>query len=125
MKYLLLLLISFNAFSQQVVTVKKGDIVPFDGVLFTKEKELEVRKEVLEKDFLLKKNTLLEELGKIQKDELDIANKRVEVYQKRTQEMADREVRQENTDFWKSAFYFTAGALIVGIIGYGVVSTYE
>jgi hypothetical protein len=125
MKYLLLLLITFNAFSQEVVTVKKGDVVPFDGVLFTKERELQIRKEVLEKDFLVKKNLLLEELGKLQQTEIDIANKRVDVYQKRTQEMADREVRQENTDFWKSAFYFTAGALIVGIIGYGVVSTYE
>ena len=125
MKYLLILLFSFNAVSQDVVTVKKGDTVPFDGVLFTKERELQIRKEVLEKDFLLKKNALLEELGKLQKDEIDVVNKRIDVYQKRTQEMADREVRQENLDFWKSAFYFTAGALIVGIIGYGVVNSYK
>lgn len=125
MKYLLILLVSFNTLAQDVITVKKGDIVPFDGVLFTKEKEMQVRKEVLEKDFLQKKNSLLEELGKVQTDQLEIANKRVDLYQKRVQEMADREVRSENREFLRSALYFTAGAILTGVLGYGVIQTYR
>jgi hypothetical protein len=125
MKYLLLLLLSLNAIAQDVVTVKKGDTVPFDGVLFTKEKELEVRKEVLEKDFLQKKASLLEELGKVQKEELDISNKRIEIYQARAQEMADREVKSESREFLKNALYFTAGAVLTGVLGYGVIQAYR
>lgn len=125
MKYLLLLLLSLNAIAQDVVTVKKGDAVPFDGVLFTKEKELEVRKEVLEKDFLQKKASLLEELGKVQKEELDISNKRIEIYQARAQEMADREVKSESREFLKNALYFTAGAVLTGVLGYGVIQAYR
>src|SRR5574343_1303427 len=121
MKYIFLFLITFNCMAQNVVTVKKGDVVPFDGVLFTKEKELQIRQDILEKEALDKKVKLLEELGKVQEEEIDLANKRINNYRKQITEYADREVRTESREFWKSALYFTAGALITGAIGYGVI----
>lgn len=125
MKYLLLLTLSFNCLAQDVVTVKKGDIVPFDGVLFTKERELAIRKDILEKDYLEKKVNLLSELGKVQQEELDLSNKRVELYRSKAIEMADREVRSETKDFWQNALYFTAGAVLTGALGYGVIQAYH
>lgn len=123
MKLILISLLSFNCMAQNVATVKKGEPVPFDGVLFSKDKELEIRKEVLEKDFLEKKVNLLEELGRTQEKELEIANKRTILYREQSKEFADREVTSENTSFLKGILYFTAGALLTGALSYGVIQS--
>lgn len=125
MKYLLVMMLSFNALAQDVVTIKKGDPAPFDGVLFTKERELALRKDILEKEFLEKRVSLLGELGKVQSEELSTANIRITNYRIQVAEYADREVKSESRDFLKNSLYFVAGALITGAIGYGVLKTYK
>jgi hypothetical protein len=55
--------------------VKKGETVPFDGVLFTKEKEKEVRNNIENSE---KKIITLAKLNEFNEKEIDILNKRLE-----------------------------------------------
>lgn len=108
--------------AEEVKVVKKGETVPFDGVLFTKEKEKEVRNDLEASE---KKIVTLKKLNELSESEIDILNKRLELYQNKAREFADREVKNENNTFLKNSLYFISGALITGLIGYGVVKTYR
>ena len=119
---LCLLLISNIVIAEEVKVVKKGESVPFDGVLFTKEKEKEVRADLETSE---KKIITLRKLNELSESEITILNKRLELYQNKARELADREVKSENNTFLKNSLYFLSGALITGLIGYGVVKTYR
>ena len=125
MKYILLLLFTVNCLAQDVVVVKKGDVVPFDGVLFTKEKEKELRQTKLDLETSEKKVILLSDLNELNKKELDVVSKRLDLYQDKVREMADREVKSESRTFLQNSVYFISGALITGLIGYGIVKAYK
>jgi hypothetical protein len=118
MKFIISLMLCINfCYAESVKVVKKGETVPFDGVLFTKEKEKEVRNNIENSE---KKIITLAKLN-----ELDIINKRLELYQNKSRELADREVKNENNTFLKNSLYFLSGALITGLIGYGVIQAYR
>jgi hypothetical protein len=123
MKLFLSALIMCNmCFAQPVTPVKKGEQVPFDGILFTKEKEKEVRTalEVSEKRVIT-----LSKLNDLNNAEISILTDRLELYQKKSKELSDRESRLQDSSFLKNSLYFIAGALITGVIGYGVVRAYR
>jgi hypothetical protein len=106
-----------QAHAQDVKVVKKGEVVPFDGVLFTKELEKTIRMDI---QLAEKKVETLSELNDLNEKEIDILTKRLNLYQEKTIEMADREVSNENSTFWKHTIYFLSGAIITGLISYGV-----
>ena len=123
MKVIISLILCFNfCYAENVKVVKKGEVVPFDGVLFTKEKEKEVRTNIENSE---KKIITLAKLNEFNEKEIDILNKRLELYQNKSRELADREVKNENNTFLKNSLYFLSGALLTGFIGYGVVQTYR
>lgn len=123
MKIILCFILSSSlAYSQDVKVVKKGEVVPFDGVLFTKELEKDIRNDVKN---LEKRNEVLTKLNEVNNKEIDILNNRLELYQKKSKELAEREVKSERETFFKNTFYFISGALLTGLIGYGVVKTYR
>lgn len=111
-----------TTYAQSVKVVKKGESVPFDGVLFTKEMEKSIRMDI---QLYEKKVTTLTKLNELNEKENDILTKRVVVYQNKARELADREVRQERDTFWRNALFFVSGALLTGVIGYGVVQAYR
>lgn len=117
-----LLLIANISMAEEVKVVKKGDTVPFDGVLFPKEKEKEVRADLETSE---KKIITLRKLNELNETEISILNKRLELYQTKARELADREVKNETNTFLKNSLYFLSGALLTGLIGYGVVKTYR
>jgi hypothetical protein len=112
-----LLLVSNFCFAQNVKVVKKGDSVPFDGVLFTKELEKDIREDM---DKLKRRNEILTKINEVNEKEIDIVTKRLSLYQEKSKELADREVQSERDQFIKSTLYFLSGALITGLISYGV-----
>ena len=119
---LLSILVSFmisysQANAQDVKVVKKGETVPFDGVLFTKELEKSIRMDIQLSE---KKVDTLSKLNDLNEKEIDILTKRLQLHQQKTIEMADREVESENRSFWKNTIYFISGAIITGLISYGV-----
>jgi hypothetical protein len=100
--------------------VKKGDITPFDGVLFTKELEKDIREDVQK---LNRRNEVLTKLNEVNEKEIDILTKRIVLYQDKSRELVDREIKSERDSFIKNAAYFLSGALLTGLITYGVLQT--
>jgi hypothetical protein len=118
---LIIFLLSINlVFAKDVKVVNKGEVVPFDGVLFTRELEKDIRNDI---QILTKKVDTLTKINDINEKELDILNKRVKIYQDKAKEMANREVKSEKNTFFKNTLYFLSGALLTGIVSYGVIRT--
>jgi hypothetical protein len=123
MKLIIAFILSFNiALANDVKVVKKGEVVPFDGVLFTKELEKDIRNDI---QILNKKVDTLTKINDINEKELNIVNKRLALYQNKADELTKREVKSERDSLVKNTLYFLSGALLTGIIGYGVIKAYR
>lgn len=112
-----ILLAYTKARADDVVVVKKGQAVPFDGVLFTKELEKSIRMDIQISE---KRIDTLNKLNDLNEKEIDILTKRLNLHQQKTLEMSNREVESENRTFWKNTIYFLSGAIITGLISHGV-----
>ena len=89
MKLIISLMLLLNiSLANDVRVVKKGEAVPFDGVLFTKELEKQIRSDI---QVLEKKVETLGKINSINEQEIGILNQRVSLYQDKAKEMADRE----------------------------------
>jgi hypothetical protein len=123
MKLLLTIFITLNiALAEDVKVVKKGDEVPFDGVLFPKEKEREIRTEI---EIANKEVITLKKLNDLNEKEIDILNKRLDIYQKKSIELIKLEEEKKENDLLKNTLYFISGAVLTGVIGYGVLQAYR
>jgi hypothetical protein len=105
-----------------VKVIKKGESAPFDGVLFTRELEKDIRNDLIVYE---KKSAALTRLNDINEKEIEILNKRLNLYQAKAKELAERETKAESDSFLKNATYFISGAIITGVIGYGVIKAYR
>lgn len=120
---ILLLFLSINiCMADQVKVLKKGEAAPFDGVLFTKELEKEIRTNQIIADEKVK---LLSRINELNNKEIDVLLNRIDLYQKKSLELSEMNSKIEDTAFIKNAGYFLAGALITGFIGYGVIQVYR
>jgi hypothetical protein len=117
-------LVNNNAFSQ-VTVVKKGDTVPYDGVLFTKEKEVELRQQAMDLEYEKKRNLKLSDLNILNEKQIDLMHKRIDLYQNRVQELQQRDINNEDNKLLNNTLYFVSGALLTGLIGYGVIQAYR
>lgn len=124
MKYILILFLSTSlAFGQDVKVLSKGTPAPFDGVLFSKEMEKSIRQIDLDNAYLKQQNASLNRLNDLSNQENDILSKRYENMALKANQLAEQQVKAENASFWKNALYFVGGALITGVISYGVVKS--
>lgn len=120
---LLILIMSVNmCFAQDVKVLKKGESAPFDGVLFTKELERQIRNDKIIAD---EKIRVLTELNDLSTKENKVITSRLELYQQKSLQLVELNNKMENSSFIKNAGYFIAGALITGVIGYGVIQAYR
>lgn len=120
---LLILLLSINiCFAESVKVVKKGETVPFDGVLFTKELEKDIRNDM---ELYKKKVEVLTKLDELNNKEIDILSKRLDLYQKKSLELAEKSSKLERDSHLKNAGYFISGALLTGLLGYAVIQAYR
>lgn len=110
---MLFIVFSLNTFAE-VTTLKKGDIAPYGGVLFSKDAELKLREMREEYQVEKKKTELLSKINDMSQKEIDVLTQRVDNY--RGQVMQNK----KSTDLEK-VVYFLAGALITGFVSYGVI----
>ena len=118
----LILTINLCFAENSVKVIKKGETAPFDGVLFTRELEKDFRNDLIVAE---KKSAALTRLNEINEKEIEILNKRLGLYQTKAKELAEIETKVESDSFLKNVTYFISGALITGVIGYGVVKAYR
>lgn len=104
-----LILISSNVFADCTTPtrVAKGALSPCEGYVFSAELETKVRTDLIYKDALIlnltQRNTLQEEMLKIDAKQLQIYQDRVE------------------SNEWEKTLYFILGAALTGTVSYGVV----
>lgn len=118
MKYVLVFLLSFNAFSQ-VKYIDKDVPAPYNGFLFTISKTKEVRKELIEKDKLTIFNKALRE--NIVKYETVITNQENQVKmlkEQNTKLAKDLDQDKSMTNFQR-ALWFGLGIAAAGFAVYG------
>ncbi len=122
MKFLILILSINLCFAEDVKVVKKGEVVPFDGVLFSKELERQIRND---KIILEEKVRILKSINELNIEHNSVLSSRLDLYQKKTTQLIEMNDKIEKSTFIQNAGYFVAGALITGFIGYGVIQAYR
>lgn len=122
MKFLILILSINLCFAEDVKVVKKGEVVPFDGVLFSKELERQIRND---KIILEEKVRILKSINELNIEHNSVLSSRLDLYQKKTTQLIEMNGKIEKSTFIQNAGYFMAGALITGFIGYGVIQAYR
>lgn len=120
MKYFLFIIILIQSIFvraeclQPVTHLRINEVTPCEGYLFTPEKELEVRQQVINYEQLNLMNNK-------QKQLIDILQQRMNIQIEQNLLLVDKLQKQEQYEFWKIGSSFALGVIITTIISYGVV----
>jgi hypothetical protein len=114
----LLIAISLNSFSQDVVSIQKGSPAPFTGILFTETKATEIRSELLELDKTKVKLEARDEQLKLHKSIIDLKSTEIELYRKQNERLE----RTNRTSDTMNYIYFGLGVFLTGAAVYGAGS---
>lgn len=105
--------IGYASCPKNVVYLKQKEPAPCTGFLFSPEKEQELRLHNEERKLLLQINHL-------QKITIETSEERLQNFQKYSLELETEIQRREEISFWKSALFFSLGAVITGFIASNV-----
>ena len=113
LKNVILLIITWvilttTSFSNEVVTLNKGDTAPFRGALFSENKTNELRANDERRLLLEKKTITLEEIGVLSEQRLDI-------YKKRVYTLEETITKNNRKRFWSNIGHFLLGAALTGL----------
>ncbi len=125
MKYIVIMLL-FSSVSQatdSVVYLPKDQKAPYDGYLFTPDMEKEVRLNTINLKYSEELNASLVKINAIHKDNLQILDQRVKLYQDQSDSLAKSLESSRSTSFFEKTLYFGLGAIITGGIAYGVTKS--
>jgi hypothetical protein len=119
-RLLLLSLLISGTVSAQVKYVEKGTPAPYDGYLFSPDKEQEARQNTES----IKYYKLLDESNQriinMQKTELDLSSQQAALWKAQNLELAKQLEANNNASFWRNTVYFLAGAAITTALAFGV-----
>lgn len=115
---LLVLLLSFSAFSQ-VKYIEKETPAPYNGFLFTVKKTKEVRKELIEKDQLKIFNEALKETLKLKDEVIGKQTGQVEILKTQNEKLAKQIDNDKSLSRFQKTLWFTAGVLATSLAVYG------
>lgn len=111
--------VTFAACENDVELLKKGEVSPCTGLLYSPAADDEANRafENAEKfkninDLLVKKNIAMETQN-------EIVEKRLNLYITESQILAERLTKKENRSEWQKVLYFSLGVLATGIAVYG------
>lgn len=107
MKYILIALLIVRLAHAEMITLDKGQIAPFGGVLVDAEQMKEFRQINEDKKNLELQNIKLKDLGVIQEQRIDL-------YKLEVQRVREDLSRSEKKAFWQSAGTFVLGVLVTG-----------
>jgi len=125
MKSLAVLLISILLVGQpcladDVKFVRQGEPSPFTGYLFSVEKEKELRLLDQKLEFANMKVDLLKKSNELQNEMLTISAQRSEMYKTNSDSLSKQLADHKSDNFWKNTLYFSLGAVLSGVVAYGV-----
>lgn len=123
MKYLLAFLLSFNALAdcpQKVTPIEKGEVAICEGFLFSDQAEKEASKAKRDAEFHKSVNELLTRKADLQAKEINILERRLNLYVQQSDVLAKNLAQRDNTDSLYKMGYFIVGAVITGVIASNV-----
>lgn len=110
------LLLPHYSLADNAVYLPKGSVTPFEGYLFDQEKAEKVRNLKIDYDTT---NRLLDNY----KGENAVIMERLANAQEHNKVLAQRIVDLKDDNFFNKVGYFVLGAVVTGVISYGVVQT--
>lgn len=112
-------LINTNSVAQDAIPITKGTPAPFAGILFTKSKAEQIRKELIERDqFKIFNKTLLENT-EIQQKIISNQKDQVDILIKQNTRLVDIAEKSQNRNNWTNAAWFGLGIISAGLAVYG------
>ncbi len=120
MKRLSLILLFSSQAIAQVKYVEKGTPAPYDGYLFTPEKEQEVR----QANESLKYYKLVDETSQriltLKDNEIKLLTESSTIWHNQSIELSKQLEASKDSSFWRQALYFGLGAVLTTAITFGV-----
>jgi hypothetical protein len=113
---LLLILSIQSAISEEAVPLQKGQPAPYTGYEIDQAKVISIRNLGIDNDSKTRINSNLTQ-------ENALLQQRVTNAQQESAALSKQLAEQRDTSFFSKAGYFIAGALVTGLIGYGVYKT--
>lgn len=123
MKYLLCLLLSFNAFAdcnEKVTPIEKGEVAQCGGFIFNDQAEKEASQAKHDVDFYKEVNTELTQKSEAQDKDINILERRLNLYVEQSNTLADSVAKKDNSEGLIRIGYFALGAVLTGIIAANV-----
>lgn len=117
MKLLLIFLLSFSCFAQDIVPIKKGQVAPIDGYIITRAAHNKIKAKM---ETLQYENLKLHDLA-IAQDEAIVHLKRHKATLAEHNASLRTELRRKPTGFWQKTGYFVMGAVLTGVVSYGAI----
>lgn len=116
---LLSLLLVTNVYADPVL-LKKGDIAPFEGFLFSRELEASNRLRLLDADLYKQLDISNQKIIQYHVQEKDILKQQADLYRNHADNMAKQLVKAEDRSFWRNTLFFITGAVLTTAITFGV-----
>ena len=104
----------------EVVYVEKGKLAPYSGYLFSPEKEKETRLMVKEMGYYKNLSESMDKLLKSDQVLITQQDTRIELYNTQITNLSELAYKNESDSFWRNTLYFTLGAVLTGVIVFGV-----
>jgi hypothetical protein len=114
MKYLIILLVSFNCFAIDVTPIKKGEPAPKEGFFIDAENMKKLRKINEEKKLLEKENITLKDLAYVNEQ-------RINTYKKLSLESEKMFVREKTKGSFKGVGGFLIGVAATSLAAYAAI----
>jgi len=111
--------------ADDAVYLNKDDKVPFSGYLLPKEKLLDLRNAVLEKDTLRLQNDSLNASMKLQDDIIAKKDQQLTLYGDQMDKMAKTAYSAQGLTDWQKIGYIVLGIGITGLAIFGVHALYR
>lgn len=111
--FMLICLLLTYVRADEVKFIKKDEPAPYEGYLFSPEKEKEVR-------YTTKRLETVENLNQLQEEKVFLYEKRLEIRDKQLDALSNRVVDEKNDSFLSKAGMFILGALVTTGIVFGV-----
>ncbi len=122
---LIILTIVSQSRAENAYPLRKGEPAPVDGILLTPEEANRVRVRDIELDYKKKENELLIEVNKKVKEQVNIMEQRVDFYQDKNIDLANRVETLSSDNFWQNTIWFIVGVGATIGVGYAASRTWR
>lgn len=110
-----------QANAQNAYPLRKGESAPTDGVLLVPQEANRLRTMDIEQGYFKEQNEILYKIRDKDKEQMDIMQQRIDGFQKRNEDLANRIEKLSGDNFWQNTIWFVLG--VGATIGVGYAAT--